>query len=118
MVVKMAKNNFGSFAVNYTQQALRNLEENKSVSAGYVKEVAGIGNLSASLTRYLSGEAKTVFGLNFSMNLDLGKRRSANINISAKPGRNNANLQLKRRLPAGSGVGYRLVSGLEDSVRR
>jgi len=118
MVVKMAKNNFGSFAVNYTQQALRNLEENKSVSAGYVKEVAGIGNLSASLTRYLSGEAKTVFGLNFSMNLDLGKRRSANINISAKPGRNNANLQLKRRLPAGSGVGYRLVSGLGDSDRR
>ena len=52
------------------------------------------------------------------MNLDLGKRRSANINISAKPGRNNANLQLKRRLPAGSGVGYRLVSGLGDSDRR
>ena len=52
------------------------------------------------------------------MNLDLCKRRSANINISAKPGRNNANLQLKRRLPAGSGVGYCLVSGLEDSVRR
>ena len=94
------------------------MEEYKSVSGSYVREVAGIGNLSASVTRYLSGEAKTVFGLNFSMNLDLGKRRSANINVSAKPGRNNANLQLNRRLPAGSGVGYRLVSGLGDTDRR
>ena len=118
MVVKMATNDFGSFAVNYTQQALHDLEEYKSVSASYVKEVAGIGNLNASLTRYLSGEAKTVFGLNFSMNLDFGKRRSANINISAKPGRDNTNLQINRRLPAGSGVGYRLVSGLGDSDRR
>ena len=118
MVVKMPTNDFGSFAVNYTQQALRDLEEQKSVSASYVSEVAGIGNLSASLTRYLSGEAKTVFGLNFSMNLDLGKRRNANINVSAKPGRNNANLQLNRKSPAGGGVGYRLVSGLGDTDRR
>ena len=118
MVVKMATNDFGSFALNYTQQAFRDMENYKSVSGSYVREVVGIGNLSASVTRYLSGEAKTVFGLNFSMNLDLGKRRNANINVSAKPGRNNANLQLNRRLPAGSGVGYRLVSGLGDTDRR
>ena len=118
MVVKMGANGFGSFAVNYTQQAFRDMEDYKSVSGSYVREVVGIGNLSASVIRYLSGEAKTVFGLNFSMNLDLGKRRSANINVSAKPGRNNANLQLNRRFPAGSGVGYRLVSGLGDTDRR
>ena len=118
MIVKMATNGFGSFALNYTHQAFRDMENYKSLSASYVREVAGIGNLSASMTRYLSGESKTVFGLNFSMNLDLGKRRSANINVSAKPGRNNANLQLNRRLPAGSGVGYRLVSGLGDTDRR
>ena len=118
MVVKMATNYFGSFAVNYTQQAFRDMEGYKSLSGSYVREVAGLGNLSASVTRYLNAEAKTVFGLNFSMNLDLGKRRGANINISAKPGGNNANLQLNRRLPAGSGVGYRLVSGLSDTDRR
>ena len=118
MIVKMATNGFGSFALNYTQQAFRDMENYKSVSASYVREVAGIGNLSASMTRYLSGESKTIFGLNFSMNLDLGKRRSANINMSAKPSHNNANLQLKRRLPAGSGVGYRLFSGLGDTDRR
>ncbi|MDB2535509.1 fimbria/pilus outer membrane usher protein [Amylibacter sp.] len=118
MVVKMGANGFGSFAVNYTQQAFRDMEDYKSVSGSYFREVAGIGNLSASVIRYLNGEAKTVFGLNFSMNLDLGKRWSANINVSAKPGRNNANLQLNRRLPAGSGVGYRLVSGLGDTDRR
>ena len=118
MVVKMATEDFGSFAANYTQQAFRDIEDYKSVSGSYVREVAGIGILNASVTRYLHGEAKTVFGLNFSMNLDLGKRRSANINMSAKPGRNNANLQLNRKLPAGTGVGYRLVSELGDSDRR
>ena len=118
MTVGMATKNYGSFAANYTQQAFRDREENKIVSGSYAREVGGLGNLSASVTRYLSGEAKTVFGINFSMNLDLGKRRSANINMSAKPGRNNANLQLNRKLPAGGGVGYRLFSGLGDSDRR
>ena len=118
MTVGMATENYGSFAANYTQQAFRDREENKIVSGSYAREVGGLGNLSASVTRYLSGEAKTVFSLNFSMNLDLGKRRSANINMSAKPGRNNANLQLNRKSPAGGGVGYRLFSGLGDSDRR
>jgi outer membrane usher protein len=118
MNFKVATNNYGSLAINYTQQAFRDLEEYKSVSGSYVKEVSGLGNLSASVTRYLSGEAKTVFGLNFSMNLSLGNRTHANISTSAKPGRNNTNLQLNRRMPAGSGVGYRLVSGLGDSDRR
>ena len=97
MVVKMATNDFGSFAVNYTQQALRDLEENK-ISKCQLRQRSGWNRQSERVvTRYLSGEAKTVFGLNFSMNLDLGKRRSANINMSAKPGRNNANLQLNRK---------------------
>ena len=117
MTVVMATENYGSFAANYTQQAFRDREENKIVSGSYAREVAGIGNLSASVTRYLNAEAKTIFSINFSMNLDLGKRRSANINMSAKSGRNNANLQLNRKLPAGGGVGYRLVSGLGDSNR-
>jgi outer membrane usher protein len=118
MTVVMATENYGSFAANYTQQAFRDREENKIVSGSYAREVGGLGNLSASVTRYLSGEAKTVFSLNFSMLLSLGNRTTTNINMSAKPGRNNANLQLNRRLPAGSGVGYRLVSGLGDSGRR
>jgi outer membrane usher protein len=118
MNFKVATKNYGSLAINYTQQAFRDLEEYKSVSGSYLREVAGLGNLSASVTKYLSGEAKTVFGLNFSMNHSFGNRTNANISTSAKPGRNNTNLQLNRRLPAGSGIGYRLVSGLGDSDRR
>ena len=118
MTVGMATKNYGSFAANYTQQAFRDREENKIVSGSYAREVGGLGNLSASVTRYLSGEAKTVFSLNFSMLLSLGNRTTTNINMSAKPGRNNANLQLNRRMPAGGGVGYRLASELGDSDRR
>ncbi|MDC0607689.1 fimbria/pilus outer membrane usher protein [Amylibacter sp.] len=118
MIIGMATNNYGSFSVNYTHQASRDFEEYKSVNGSYVREVGGIGNIRASVTRYLNGETKTVFGLNFSMNLDFGKRSSANMNMSTNTGRKNLSLQLNRRIPSGGGVGYRLVSELGDSDRR
>ena len=114
----MATNGFGSFAVKLHAAGLPRYGGLQVSKCQLRQRSSGYRQPERVLTRYLSGEAKTVFGLNFSMNLDLGKRRSANINMSAKPGRNNANLQLNRRLPAGSGVGYRLVSGLGDTDRR
>ena len=118
MIVKMASSVYGAFALNYTQQAFRELEEHRSISGTYARKVGSLGNLRASVTRYLNGEAKTVFGLNFSMNLELGNRTSANINMSANTGHKNANLQLNQRMPARGGFGYRLVPGLGDSDRR
>ncbi|HAB39686.1 MAG TPA: fimbrial biogenesis outer membrane usher protein, partial [Rhodobacteraceae bacterium] len=47
MTVGMMTENYGSFAANFTQQAFYDMEEYKSVSGSYVREVAGIGNLSA-----------------------------------------------------------------------
>ena len=47
--------------------------------------------------------------------MPLGNQTSANISTSAKSGREQAQLQLGRSVPAGNGVGYRLVAGVGDS---
>ena len=116
MFVNLATTNYGSFRANYTQQAFRDRTGNKILSAGYSRKVGRQGNLTASVTRLLSGDAKTTFNLSFS--LPLGNRTNASINTSAQPGREQAVLQVSRGVPAGSGLGYRLAAGVGDSDRR
>ena len=107
--VSLATTDYGAFSARYTQQAFRDQEDKTIVSGSYAREIGSLGNLSMSVMRFLSGDANTVFSLNFSMLL--GNRTNANISTSAKPGREQAQLQLGRSVPAGSGVGYRLVAG-------
>ena len=116
MFVNLATTDYGSFRANYTQQAFRDRTGNKILSAGYSRKVGRQGNLTASVTRLLSGDAKTTFNLSFS--LPLGNRTNASINTSAQPGREQAGLQVSRTVPAGSGLGYRLAAGVGDSDRR
>jgi outer membrane usher protein len=111
--VNLSTTDYGSFSARFTHQAFRDKEDNAIVSGSYAREIGSLGNLSMSVMRFLSGDANTVFSLNFSMLL--GKRTSANISTAAKPGREQAQLQVSRNVPAGSGVGYRLVAGVGDS---
>jgi len=114
--VNLATNDHGSFTANYTQQAFRDRQGNKILIASYTRQVGRLGNLTASVTRLLGGDAKTTFNLNFSV--PLGKRTIASISTSAEPGREQARLQVSRSMPAGSGMGYRLVAGAGDSDQR
>jgi outer membrane usher protein len=111
--VNLSTTDYGSFSARFTHQAFRDKEDNAIVSGSYAREIGSLGNLSMSVMRFLNGDANTVFSLNFSMLL--GKRTSANISTSAKPGREQAQLQVSRNVPAGSGLGYRLVAGVGDS---
>ena len=111
--VNLATTDYGAFSARYTQQDFRDQEDKTIVSGSYAMEVGSLGNLRMSVMRFLSGEANTVFSLNFSMRL--GNRTNANISTSGKSGREQAQLQLGRSVPAGSGVGYRLVAGAGDS---
>ena len=111
--VNLATTDYGTFSARYTQQAFHDQEDKTIVSGSYAMEVGSLGNLRMSVMRFLSGEANTVFSLNFSMRL--GNRTNANISTSGKSGREQAQLQLGRSVPAGSGVGYRLVAGAGDS---
>ncbi len=90
--VNLTTADYGSFSMRYTQQSFREKEDNEIVSGSYVRKVGSLGNLRMSVMRFLSGEAETVFSLNFSMRL--GNRTNANIGTSAKPGRKQTQLQL------------------------
>jgi outer membrane usher protein len=114
--VNLATSGHGSFKANYTEQAFRDRQGIKILTASYNRKVGRFGNLSASVTRLLTGDAKTTFNLSFS--LPLGNRTNASINTSAQPGREQAVLQVSRGVPAGSGLGYRLAAGVGDSDRR
>ena len=111
--VNLATTDYGAFSARYTQQDFRDQEDKTIVSGSYAMEVGSLGNLRMSVMRFLSGDANTVFSLNFSMRLS--NRTNANISTSGKSGREQAQLQLGRSVPAGSGVGYRLVAGAGDS---
>ena len=111
--VNLTTADYGSFSMRYTQQSFREQEDNEIVSGSYVRKVGSLGNLRMSVMRFLSGDARTVFSLNFSMLL--GNRTTANISTSAKPGVEEARIQVGRNVPAGSGVGYRLIAGVGDS---
>ena len=114
--VNLATSDHGSFTANYTEQAFRDRQGNKILAASYNRKIGRLGNLSASVTRPLSGDAKTIFNLNFFV--PLGNRTNASISTSAQPGREEARLQVSRGMPAGSGMGYRLVAGVGDSDQR
>lgn len=112
--VSLATRGYGSFAASYTHQAFRDREEIKLLSGSYSINVGGLSFLSVSLLRFLSGDARTVLSLTFTV--PLGERTSASVSATAQP-RGQA-LQIQRSLPAGSGVGYRLLAGAGDSARR
>ena len=114
--VNLATSGHGSFTANYTEQALHDQTRNKILAGSYSRKIGRIGNLSASVTRLLTGDAKTIFNLNFSM--PLGNQTIASISTSAQPGREQARLAVSQSMPAGSGFGYRLVAGAGDSDHR
>jgi len=114
--VNLSTTDYGAFSARYTQQAFYDQEDKTIVSGSYARKIGSLGNLSMSMMRFLSGNAETVVSLNFSMLL--GNRTNANISTTAKPGREQAQLQLGRSVPAGNGVGYRLVAGAGDSDAR
>ncbi|MDB4106518.1 fimbria/pilus outer membrane usher protein [bacterium] len=116
MFVSLATTDYGAFAGSYTQQAFRDRKGNKILNASYTRKVGRLGNLSVFVTRSLSEDANTIFNASFSM--PFGDRTNASISTSAQPGREQARLQVSRSLPAGSGLGYRLVVEAGDSDRR
>lgn len=107
---------YGSLALSYTQQTYRDQESVKLVNASYSVSLGQIGFLSLSVLHFLSRDAKTILGLTFST--PLGERTSGSISATTQPGSRQAQMQVQRSLPAGSGYGYRLGAGLGDAAIR
>ena len=108
----LSSKTLGSFSVNYAQHDLRNRNEKKILRTTYSRKVGSSGNLSLSMNRFLSGDAKTAFYLNLSM--QLGNRIHTSINTSAQSGREKTSLRVSRKKPEGSGIGYTITAGLDE----
>ncbi|MGZ5234607.1 MAG: fimbria/pilus outer membrane usher protein, partial [Burkholderiales bacterium] len=105
----------GSFGVNYVHQAYRDRDDVKLISANYSVSLGKVG-VGVSLIRFLNGDERTLAGLTLTLPLD--DRTTASVNATAQPGNQQALMQVQRNLPAGTGVGYRLLAGVGDSDRR
>ncbi len=114
--ISLSGGNYGSIGLSYTHQTFRDREEVELVSASYSLTLGKLGFLSLSMLRFLSGDAETIIGLTFTRPLDA--RTSASVSATAERDSKQAQLQVQRSLPAGSGVGYRLRAGVADSGQR
>ena len=112
----LSNTEYGSFAANYKQKAFHNQNGSKILNAIYKRKVGSRGNLSASVYRSVSGGAQTGFSLNFFVTL--GNWPNASISTSMTSGGEQARLQVRRSMPAGSGFGYSLVAEVGDIDRR
>jgi len=112
----LSSNLLGNFSASYMQQDYHNRNGNKRLGGKYSMTVGGKSNLSLFVNRSLSGDKKTTFSLNFSM--QLGNRINASINTFGQPGSEQRSLRVSRSRPEGNGLGYSLSTGLGESDHR
>lgn len=105
---------YGTFAMNYVRQDLRDRPNVELVGASYSIALGRLGLLSLTLLRDVHG-GQTSAGLNFSRPLD--SATSFNANATARGESRNVQLQAQRNLPVGTGVGYRVMAVGGDSTR-
>jgi outer membrane usher protein len=103
---------YGSFAASYEYKAYSDRNVTKRLLASYTRKIGRLGRLRVSVNE----DSEIAFNLNFSVLL--GNRTTASLSTSARPGREQVDLQLSSRKPEGSGVGYSLVTGMGDSNYR
>jgi outer membrane usher protein len=106
----------GSFSVSYAAQQWRDRPDVRLASATYSVSIGRVGTLGVSLIRLHAEEKKTV--LNAILTMPLGSRTTASINTVAQPGGAESTVHVQRNLPAGSGVGYRLLAGAGTTGRQ
>ncbi len=102
----------GSLSLGYTAQHFDDRDDIGIVNLGYSKRLGSIGHLSLSALHDLEdGETALRAGLS----IPLGRPRTrASLNVSERDDRRQGSVQIQRSLPVGSGVGYRVRTGLGD----
>lgn len=84
-------------------------EQTRLLSASYSLRVGRNSQLGLLALRTFGAESLTTLGLVLTMAFD--ERTSASADFTAAGGGTQGNLQLQRSLPAGEGIGYRLLAG-------
>jgi outer membrane usher protein len=106
---------FGSFATTYAHHDFRGRDGAELVSASYSVSLGAVGFVSLSMLRFLGGDARTTFGVTYTLPLD--SATSASVGATLEQGRRQGQVQLQRNLPAGPGWGYRVLAAGGDPGR-
>jgi outer membrane usher protein len=101
---------FGSLGLNYTHQDFRGQEDVELVGVNYSRSIGWLGYVSLSALQFLGDAAAPLFSLN--LTVPLGTVDSASFSGQARAGDMHGTVQYQHSLPVGTGVGYRLQTGL------
>jgi outer membrane usher protein len=96
----------GTLSFLAARQDFRDKESVEIANLRYGVDVRGIGYISLSALRTLSGNRDTLLGLSF--NRSLGATRNTSFNMTSQAAGTSADAQLQQSLPAGTGMGYRV----------
>ncbi|MFN3397664.1 MAG: fimbria/pilus outer membrane usher protein, partial [Sulfurimicrobium sp.] len=105
----------GSFGLGYLRLDNRGQPGNEVLTASYSRNLGRDWFLGLSAFKSLGDTCDYALGL--VLTHVLGQRASASLNASRRNGPDAALLQVQQNLPAGSGVGYRVLAGTEGSER-
>lgn len=101
-----------SLGLSYVSQSSWAGDERRLVSVNYSVGLGAGGQLGLYALRDLSGEAGLSLGLIWTVALD--QRTSLSADLSHQGNQDRKTLQLQRNLPAGDGLGYRLLAGDDE----
>lgn len=106
----------GSFGMGFIHLNNRDEPDNKLMTANYSRSLAA--NWSMGISAFHNLEHPRDYAFTVTLTHALGARQAASLSATRhKDGEDNQLFQFQQNLPAGEGVGYRLVAGSEESDR-
>ena len=106
---------FGAVGLGYIRMDPRGQPANEIVSASFSQTFGTGWTLGLFAFRSL-GTAKN-YALGMVLTHALGQRTTVSVHLNQRKGPDSAQVQVQQNLPAGSGVGYRVLAGSEGSQR-
>lgn len=114
--VSLGTHGFGSFGINFAHQDFRDREGLELIGTSYSRQVWQWGYLAFSAQHIFGDMPETLFSLSFTM--PFGERSSASFGAQTQGGSSHGALSLQKNLPVGTGVGYRVQTGMSASDPR
>jgi outer membrane usher protein len=106
----------GSFGMGFVHLNNRDEPDNKLITANYSRSLPA--NWSMGISAFQNLEHPRDYAFTLTLTHALGPRRATSLSTTRhKDGADTQLLQFQQNLPAGEGVGYRLVAGSEESDR-
>ena len=106
---------FGSLGVGYLSLARRGQPDNRLVSLNYNRNQPKNWNLNVSGFKNVQGGRE--YALAFMLSHAFGHHSAATFSASRNKGADSAIAQFQQNLPAGSGVGYRVLASRDSNTR-